>query len=57
MNDLAVLNTHLSISPVPKGIKDLLHSHNLTGLSINRLPNNAVSLKQTEHWYQNTILT
>lgn len=46
MNDLAVLNTHLSVSPVPEGIKDLFHSHNLTGLSINRLPNNAVSLKQ-----------
>lgn len=57
MNDLAVLNTHLSISPVPERIKDLLHSHNLTSLSINRLPNNAISLKETEYWYQNTILT
>lgn len=54
---MGLFNTHLSISPVPEGIKNLLHGHSLTGLSVNRLPNNAISLNQTEYWYQNTIFT
>lgn len=52
---LGLFNTHLSIGPVPEGIKDLLHGHNLTGLPVNRLPNNAVSLKQTEHRCQKEL--
>lgn len=49
--------THLSIGPVPEGVKDLLHGHNLTGLPVNRLPNDAISLKRRDQRHQNIILT
>lgn len=42
-------STHLGICPVPEGIKDLLHSHNLACLSVNCFPYDAISLREIQH--------
>lgn len=41
-------STHLRICPVPEGVKDLLHSHNLARLSVDCFPHDAIGLRHTQ---------
>lgn len=42
------VRAYLCICPIPEGIKDLLHSHDLSRLPVHCFPHDAVGLRQTQ---------